>query len=44
MAFELAWDVYQEAEMSRYDASFETRLRSINDLIDSRRSRPMPGH
>jgi tetratricopeptide (TPR) repeat protein len=33
-----AWDVYQEARMDRYDSSFETLLRSIDDLIARRRS------
>jgi tetratricopeptide (TPR) repeat protein len=39
-AIALARDVYREAGMSRCDTSFETRLRSIDDLIASRRSGP----
>jgi tetratricopeptide (TPR) repeat protein len=37
-AIGMAWDVYREAGMDRDDPSFETRLRSIDDLIASRRS------
>ena len=37
-AFLLAWEVYRVARVDRYDAWFETRLRSIDDLIASRRS------
>jgi hypothetical protein len=37
-AIGMAWDVYREAGMGRYDPSFETRLRPIDDLIARRRS------
>jgi hypothetical protein len=33
VALELAWRVYREAGTDRYDPWFETRLRSIDDLI-----------
>jgi hypothetical protein len=35
-----ARDVYREAGIDRYDTSLETSLRSIDDLIASRRSSP----
>jgi len=38
MAIRLAWGLYREVGMDRYDSSFETRLRSIDDLIAKRRS------
>jgi tetratricopeptide (TPR) repeat protein len=37
-AIEMAWDVYQEAGLYLSDPSFETRLRSIDDLIAHRHS------
>jgi hypothetical protein len=40
VAFELARDIYREAGMDRWDDWFEARLRSIDDLIASRRSGP----
>jgi tetratricopeptide (TPR) repeat protein len=36
--FVLAWSVFRQAGMDRYDPWFETRLRSIDDLIASRLS------
>jgi tetratricopeptide (TPR) repeat protein len=39
-ALELAWRVYREAGIDRYDSMFETPLRSLNNLIASRRSMP----
>jgi tetratricopeptide (TPR) repeat protein len=39
-ALELAWHVYREAGIDRYDSIFETPLRSLNALIASRRSSP----
>jgi tetratricopeptide (TPR) repeat protein len=33
----LAWDAYREAGIVRYNPWFESHLRSIDDLIDSRR-------
>ena len=32
-AIRLAWDVYREARIDQYNPSFETRLRSIDDLM-----------
>jgi tetratricopeptide (TPR) repeat protein len=43
-AIGLAWDVYREAGMDRYDTSFVIRLRSIEDLVASRRSASMEGN
>jgi tetratricopeptide (TPR) repeat protein len=37
-AMELARDVYRGNGIDRYDTSFETRLRAIDNLIGSRRS------
>ena len=39
-AIGMAWDVYREAGIDRYNSMFETPLRSLNDLIASRRSSP----
>ena len=35
-AIGLAWGVYREAGINRYDTGFEARLRSIDDLLASR--------
>jgi tetratricopeptide (TPR) repeat protein len=37
-AIGLAWDVYREAAVDRYDTWFETRLKLVDDLIKSRRT------
>jgi hypothetical protein len=40
-AITLAWGIYREARMFRYDPWFEGRLRSIDNLIASRRPGPL---